>query len=220
MRIWHGYPSNLASVLQWPVWVTGSLVLFSPSNWSLSFCILYNFNSTWCCHSCFHWYNGGIPTLCFYFNWIIFLGTSKWIHPTLWAWSPASPGNSTTCLLPPPQLQDFLVVSVQILTLPHQGTQDPVLVFLHCLLQEGPLGPPGSIGSQWVTEVRTAGWGSQLGVTISEVSHFLGSGPCPSGVNTAKPVMASYYREVYWQGSILVSEAGSSAIRFQEAVGA
>lgn len=44
---------------------------------SLSFCILYNFNSTWCCHSCFHWHKGGIPTLHFYFNWIIFLGERR-----------------------------------------------------------------------------------------------------------------------------------------------
>lgn len=91
--------------------------------------------------------------------------------------------------------------------------QDPVLFFLHCLLED-----------HWALQAAQGLSGlqklGQLEVTISEVSHFLGSGPCPSGVNTAKPGMASYYREVYWQGSILVSEAGSSAIRFQEVVGA
>lgn len=61
--------SGLALVFQWPVWIAGSLVLFPSSCWSLSICILYNFNSVWCCHSCFHLY--------FYSNWIKILGARR-----------------------------------------------------------------------------------------------------------------------------------------------
>lgn len=138
MPLQPGWISGPARVLQWPVWIAGSLVLFSSSSWSLSICILYNFNSVWCCHSCFHWCRSGIPHLYFYSNWIKILGVRGGIqvnssHTRILKLSLILQALGKSSMCPLSSLAaSFASCLWPDLDLPHQDMQDSV-VFLPLL---------------------------------------------------------------------------------------
>lgn len=135
MTIWPGCTSSLALVLQWLVWFADNLVLFSPSNWSLSLRILYNFNSTWCCLTCFHWCNGDIPALSFILIDNIFRRERRDTRELIPYHEPKvllilQALGRVPWLLSVPWLQVFLVVSVILwpLSLWHAGSCAILLV--------------------------------------------------------------------------------------------